>query len=221
MAVGGLGNQGRQFNSTIEEAEKLSSELTTIAAGAGEWLTADATSKLLRPALKFSMFTTLCKRLHAGLIRARCAKFMIAGKTWRRDALIPRGFWWAEGEAALTSNWVTGDFETWLDHQVHLQAFGVSCYRADIEDMMPAPEVAPQRTEPAHEGGRPTAKFWDDLWVEMCRQIYTGELIPERQADIQKAMQQWCSDNGHSDATSTIKPRASKLWYQVFADREK
>jgi hypothetical protein len=227
MAVRSFGKQGQEFNSTVEEAEKLTSQLATIASDPQQWLSADAVSKLLRPVLKFSTTTTICKRLHGGLIRARCGQFMIGEKIWRQDAVIPRGFWWAKGEAALTSNWVTGDFETWLDQQVHLQAFNVRFYRADIETLVPAEALGPavqpfpETVQSTHKGGRPSADFWDDLWVEMCRQVFAGELIPKRQADIQKAMQQWCSDHGHSDATSTIKPRASKLWNAVFAQVEK
>ncbi|WP_439926201.1 hypothetical protein [Nitrobacter sp. JJSN] len=226
MAVANLGNQGQKFNSTIEEADKLTAELPTIAAAPAVWLTADAVSKLLRPALGFSTSTTVCKRLHGGLVRARCRQFMIGDKIWRQDAVIPREFWWAEGEAALKCNWVTGDFETWLDHKAHLRAFAVMFYRPDIEAMVPAQAlspadpVLPETVQSAPKGGRPTAEFWDDLWVEICRQVFVGELIPKRPADIQKAMQQWCSDHGHSDAPSTIKPRASKLWNAVFVERE-
>jgi hypothetical protein len=227
MAVSSAGRQGSIFNSTVEQADKLTSELATIVDAPQEWLTTSFVSKLLRPALGALTSITVCKRLHGGLIRARCKQFLIANKIWRQDAVIPRGFWWAEGQSALTSNWVTGDFETWVDQQVHLQAFNVRFYRADIETLVPAEALGPavqpfpETVQSTHKGGRPSADFWDDLWVEMCRQVFAGELIPKRQADIQKAMQQWCSDHGHSDATSTIKPRASKLWNAVFAQVEK
>lgn len=221
MALSRGGRQGSQFSSTIEEADKLSSELPKLSASPEQWLSASTVSTLLRPSLGFLLPTTVCKRLHAGLIRARCKQFTISDKPWRTDAVIPRGFWWAEGEAALKSNWVTGDFETWLDHEVHLRAFGVMFYRDDVETLVPAaPIQASASSAPVQKGGRPSAEFWDDLWVEMCRQVFVGELIPKRQGDIQKAMQQWCSDHGHSDAASTLKPRASKLWNAVFARPE-
>jgi hypothetical protein len=223
MAVNSIVNQVAYFNRTVEEADKLTSELPTVADAPDEWLTADAVSKLLRPTLRLSTSTTICKRLHAGLVRSRCGQFMIGDEVWRRDAVVPRAFWWAEGEAALECNWVTGDFETWIDHKDQLRAFAVTFYRPDIAAMTPAEAPAPALSETVQsipKGGRPSAEFWDDLWVEMCRQIYDGDLKPARQADIQKAMQQWCSDRGHSDAPSTIKPRASKLWNAVFAKRD-
>jgi Predicted nucleotide-binding protein containing TIR-like domain len=56
----------------------------------------------------------------------------------RNNCEIPKDFWWAEGAGALTRNWTTGDFETWVRSEVHLRAFGVSFLRADIEKMMPS-----------------------------------------------------------------------------------
>jgi hypothetical protein len=146
---------------------------------------------------------------------------MIEDKLWRRDGVVPKGFWWAEGEAALKCNWVTADFEMWIDCKFQLRAFGVTVYRPDIEATMPAAAMPPEKTDRPHKDGRPPAEFWDDLWVEMCRHVFEGELIPKRPADIQKAMQQWCSDHGHNDAASTIKPRASKVWNAVLAKRDK
>jgi hypothetical protein len=135
---------------------------------------------------------------------------------------VPAEFWWAEGEGALKQNWRTGDFDTWIDQEVHLRAFGVKFLRADIEKLIAV--VPPVAAEPvqqsADKGGRPAAEFWDDLWVEISRQIYTGQLVPSKQADILKAMQQWCSDHGHNDAASTLRPRAGKLWNALFAKDE-
>jgi hypothetical protein len=51
--------------------------------------------------------------------------------------------WWAEGEVALTQNWTAGDFDTWTPNQkIHMEAFGVSFLRAEIEKLLPA-GVAP------------------------------------------------------------------------------
>lgn len=79
---------------------------------------------------------TICKRAHAGIIRAK-AKLFIADGTTRRDFQIPPGFWWAEGEAALEQNWSTGDFETWIDRKHRIRAFGVAFSRSDLEDARP------------------------------------------------------------------------------------
>jgi hypothetical protein len=196
------------------------------------WISAADAVSLLISALKSQNLAqkTICKRAHGGLIHSRAERFIVDGveltltdeSGTALNVDIEKHFWWAEGNAALHQNWVTGDFDTWIYDKTHLQAFGVSFLRTDIEKMIPSGSV--QRVVRASPvlatGGRPPADWWDDLWVEICRQIYAGELVPKRQAEIQKAMQQWCSDKGYSDAASTIRPRASKLWNAVFAKGE-
>jgi DNA-binding winged helix-turn-helix (wHTH) protein len=61
-------------------------------------------------------------------------------------------------------------------------------------------------------GGRPKADWWEDMWVEIARQLYLGALIPKTQADLERAMLQWISDNGKSAGETTVRDRASKLW---------
>jgi len=217
MALTSLTNQIAYFNSTIAEADKLTSELPSIADAADDWLSTNAAVDLLRPTLKFSTSTTICKRLHAGLVHARCRQLMADDKTIRQDAVVPRAFWWAEGEAALKCNWVTGDFETWLEDRIQLRAFGVTLYRPNITTMMPA---APPALASAERKGRPKADWWDPLWVEICRQLYVGVLQPRRQAEIEKAMMDWLASEGHNVSESTIRPRARMLWTAISKDEK-
>jgi hypothetical protein len=65
------------------------------------------------------------------------------------------------------------------------------------------------------KGGRPKADWWEDLWIEICRQLYGGELIPKTQADIERAIHQWISDHGHTAGDTTVRDRASKLWRAI------
>lgn len=60
--------------------------------------------------------------------------------------------------------------------------------------------------------GRLPADWWDDLWLEIFRQIHLGDLKPKSQADIVRAMQQWLSDHDVETGDSTLKPRARKLF---------
>ena len=70
------------------------------------------------------------------------------------------------------------------------------------------PEVAVGR----RKGGRPPAEFWDDMWAAIATALYSGELNPKSQADVQRAMSEWIDGNGHSAADSTVKGRARRLW---------
>lgn len=78
----------------------------------------------------------ICARLHAGLLNARAHLFK-SGSEEHKWALLPRGFWWAEGQAALEQNWERGDFSTWIEHKHHLQAFGVEIGLAGLLEMIP------------------------------------------------------------------------------------
>jgi hypothetical protein len=82
-----------------------------------------------------------------------------------------------------------------------------------------APSAVKSKAAPSvPKGGRPKADWWDDLWVEICRQIYEGELIPKRQADIERAMLEWVTNRGEDVGATTIRPRASKLWKAIGKD---
>jgi hypothetical protein len=83
---------------------------------------------------------SLCTRAHHGLIKAR-ARFIIsssAGRSERRvrNALVPRDLWWAGEHEALKQDWASGDFSTWIDQRVQLQAFGVRFALDGLLDML-------------------------------------------------------------------------------------
>jgi hypothetical protein len=110
-----------------------------------EWIAAAEAVRLLKPVFggEHAAQQTICKRAHSGLIRARADRFMV-GDVSRNATEVPKDLWWAEGDSALTQNWITGDFDTWLKRgEVHLRAFGVSFLLADIEQMIPAGTPAP------------------------------------------------------------------------------
>lgn len=78
----------------------------------------------------------ICARAHAGLIKARAELFMVDGKKIG-TVRIPDVFWWANGHAALEQDWATGDFSTWIDHRIHMQAFGVSFGLDGLLELLP------------------------------------------------------------------------------------
>ena len=115
-----------------------------------EWISAASALALLGMSPPFAA-RTICKRARVGLIKARAARFIRDGRT-TDNVDVPDEFWWAEGEAALTQNWTSGDFDTWIDHSIRLQAFGVTFRRSDIERSKPTPvleKVASPLSTPA------------------------------------------------------------------------
>jgi hypothetical protein len=189
-----------------------------------KWIPAAEAVALLKPVFNSGYLAqkTICKRAHAGLVHSRAERFLANGKT-RNLAEIAAGFWWAEGEAALHQTWVTGDFDTWVERgELHLEAFGVSFLRADIEKMIPAGSaVAPAPAALALPiGGRPPADWWEDLIIDICFRHFRGELQPKTQADVARAMQAWITDRGYQAADSTVRVRARKVWNAIQHDSE-
>ena len=107
-----------------------------------EWISAkDALDFMQRAAPFTDQRRTICKRAHAGLIKARAATLILpSGK--HSDANIGEDFWWAEGGAALEQNWVTGDFSTWIIQKFQVKAFGVSFLADDIYGIVPGASKA-------------------------------------------------------------------------------
>jgi hypothetical protein len=101
----------------------------------------------------------ICKRAHAGLIRARAEHFMIDDRSAGAQEILS-AFWWAEGGASLEQNWTSGDFGTWVNRgNTRVRAFGVSFSRADIEKLIPAQPAASQA--PQADSGHDRAVEWD------------------------------------------------------------
>jgi hypothetical protein len=101
-----------------------------------EWINANQAFELVRKSNPHSAATTICARAHDGLIATK-ARLIRFGDHRREDAEVPSEFWWARGEAALTQNWQSGDFETWIDQNLHCRAYGVLFLRQDIVALVP------------------------------------------------------------------------------------
>lgn len=64
-------------------------------------------------------------------------------------------------------------------------------------------------------GGRPPKAFWEDLWAEIARQLYEGDLKPDKQVDIENAMNIWLDENGHLAGETQVRERARKLFKTI------
>ncbi|GGI21031.1 hypothetical protein GCM10010987_12340 [Bradyrhizobium guangdongense] len=128
--------------SRFTQAEKMEAQ--------EEWISAAQALHLLATAFesKITAQMVICQRAHANMIRARAEQFIIDDKP-SGPRNVPKEFWWAEGNEALTQNWTMGDFETYIQDKRY-RAFGVKFASQDIAKMVPSSSqpVTPKPTLP-------------------------------------------------------------------------
>lgn len=173
------------------------------------------------------------QRLVGGLIETAASTSSVTPKDrapqpkWTHE-LIPRGYWKQYSEHG-SDFWGAGDVRFFLRFSgtsVVYQAFGVKLNPADVRETLPPPRPPPKQTwikkaseqeeaplpSKTNKGGRPRKDFWDDFWIEICGQIYEGDLKPKSQADLERAMFEWVENRGHEVGETTIKAAARKLF---------
>ena len=129
--------QGANGASLSSTQTRAGSKVTTPTDG-DDWITAAEAIAFLPHSAR-----AICRNAKVGLVRAR-ARLLIWGGERRSNADVPPEFWWAEGGEALSQDWGSGDFDTYLNHQTfRVQAFGVEFRRPDIEQLKPALAASP------------------------------------------------------------------------------
>ncbi len=81
-----------------------------------------------------------------------------------------------------------------------------------------SPVLRQFREQPSkNKGGKPLAGHWDEMWATIAVQLYVGDLQPETQADIERAMLGWFVDRDLDVGETAIRERARQLWrkYEV------
>lgn len=68
-----------------------------------------------------------------------------------------------------------------------------------------------------NKGGKPLARHWDEMWAEIAVRLWNGDLQPQSQADVTRAMLEWLSANNIDAGESTVVPRARQLWQKIEA----
>jgi hypothetical protein len=76
-------------------------------------------------------------------------------------------------------------------------------------------ELASADDDKLTRSGRPPAALWDKLWAEMGAQLYNGDLKPENQAQIEKAMLDWAALKEIKVSESSVRTRARLLWVAI------
>lgn len=69
-------------------------------------------------------------------------------------------------------------------------------------------------------GGRPSAPFADDLMCAIWASIYRGDLKPQRQADVERAIKDWTVAQGHDLGDTSAREKARKIWVAMNEEVE-
>jgi hypothetical protein len=147
-------------------------------------------------------------------------RWLIEEREWD----IPLWFWSNfTSTGASLQDWERGVFSgrgTTPNGDFWITLSGVYFLRGSLEAMIPASSSTIALPVPT-AGGRPPAVFWDNLWCAIFGKIFRGELIPDRQADVERAMLDWASANGHELSETAAKQRARKLFEEYKAEGKK
>lgn len=71
------------------------------------------------------------------------------------------------------------------------------------------------KAAPASSRGRPRKDWWDDLWVEMARQLWVGDLKPSKLAEIETAMHDYLAQRNETASETPIRNAARKLFAMI------
>jgi hypothetical protein len=213
-----------------------------------KWVSAHGAIDLLLPlygsGAGMAAGMALAKRAHSGLLKTRARLFKweaLQLDDYNREKKVVKEnsfrtlsaqFWWAEGHEALTQNWVSGDFSTWIDSRFHWQAFGVEFGRRAVEAMLPpktAPLVEARPVDPnstfesaatsAPRGRRP-AKWWADFAEELA--VYLHEngipagIDTEGQSEVIEAVNTRLASSGKNEADrTTVQPVVNAVLIRI------
>jgi len=147
------------------------------------------------------------------------------------DTIVPDAFWQqcCEPEASRL-DWNAGYFEGRSEY-LNMAVQGVQLRRSQFEAAYPPNDGAgtgqavPEAnglppTEPAREAsatprGRRPAQYWEACMAAIGGQLYNGDLQPNAQADVEKAMSDWLALRGHYPGTRAVREHARPLWKEV------
>jgi hypothetical protein len=171
----------------------------------------------------------LLQRLRGGMVRAICHQTSIDGRQIKAHMVNKLG---SEDWDHIYSNdefWITGTHSgsTYREYGGYnpskpIRFFDVRFNPDDINAIV-APHQAHQKSasEPVapsetvatlNKGGAPRKEWWDDFWIAICGQIWEGDLKPNSQAELERVMLDWASQNGHDMSETSAKVAARKLF---------
>ncbi len=97
----------------------------------------------------------------------------------------------------------------------HIRLMGIHFLLEPIEAVWPPSAKTSDASAAMIAGGRPRAEFHDELMCSIWQQIYEGDLRPNRQADIERAILNWANVKGHVLSESSARKKARMIWAAV------
>jgi len=155
------------------------------------------------------------------MLRANAALLIFRDTERLTDVNVPRKFWWAKGYAALTQNWELGDFETWIDRKIHIEAFGVRFHRGDLDLMLGvASSVAKPAPIAKEAGGRPMSTLWPEWVAELTSLLHEEGLPSSPSADdlINRVADRLARRGLDAPARTTVQDTARAVLRRLRAD---
>lgn len=212
----------------IEQRAKIARSVSVV--GKDEWLNALAARRFayeragINPSFAADAILDACR---LGYITARAVLMQRADgerpNDWtkqEREWDIPVWFWNDFTEPGSSSQiWERGIFSgrgRAPDARCSITLTGVYFLAESLSVLLPhAAQKASTSAPVPNPGGRPRKEFWDDLWCAVWGQVFRAELMPKRQADIERAMLAWVVANSHDVSESAIKPLARKMFDEM------
>lgn len=102
-----------------------------------------------------------------------------------------------------------------LERKIEIAAFD---FREQPEQASQHADVPKRDQTSRNKGGKPLAAHWDGLWAEIATKLWNGDLEPQSQADIKRAMFDWLNDQGIDAGDTAVTARARALWDRMQSD---
>lgn len=196
----------------------------------GEPLTAAEHAQWLRPSEALERFhptgelverkRAIIRRLAKGEIRAggkgdHGLVVILAGR-WR-DWHVEDAALWTIGDVSFSRGGEHGGSMLFIDGQRYdrpdpYEAIGFVNVRFDLAFAESEFDPPLAKVSAPIRSGRPSATWWEDLWIEIARQLYAGDLDHQSQAAIEKSMHNWIATQGHEAGETTVRDRARRLF---------
>ena len=170
----------------------------------------------------------IADRLVSGLLRSAARHASYRDESKRQFSELEDVTWYGWAYDADEHFWASGDTRVPIDSvdgimpgyeyslmDVRFDPAGLWEMGAIFPAEAVAEPISPPAASPRHPGGAPAKRYWEALMFEMLRQYADGKLTPIRQADVERAMLDWLSSQGHEASERSVRTRAKQVWEAI------